>query len=250
MAATAIVGTGLVDKLLFQGISAGVHLKPTRYVTLYTTLGASEKTGDSRSSLNQMYGATWSEIAHSGIRADFHYSKFDSNFAKGNYQVLSLSRRLTNLMFWNVRLGKQDMLSRLTTNYNSIFVADSLDINIGRHSYLQSGYTYVNGATLNYRQWYLSWGYRFDKGKATPSMFRPCYPAVDGRPGMPSPGTNLFEQKEWTGGVLLASKLKENNHVEIYCRIRGGHRCCFPRGLLLRAPGLFRPARGHSGRVT
>jgi hypothetical protein len=175
-AATAIVGTGLVDRLLFQGISGGVHLKPTRYVTLYTTLGASEKTGDSHSSLNQMYGATWSEIAHSGLRADFHYSKFDSNFAKGNYQVLSLSRQLTDKMFWNVQLGKQDMLSRFTTNYNSTFVADSLDINIGRHSYLQSGYTYVNGATLNYRQWYFSWGYRIDKGKSNPQYIQTFAP--------------------------------------------------------------------------
>jgi hypothetical protein len=176
-AATAIVGTGLVDKLLFQGFSAGVHLKPTRYVTLYTTLGASEKTGDSHSSLNQMYGATWSEIAHTGLRADFHYSKFDSNFAKGNYQVLSLSRQLTDKMFWNVQLGKQDMLSRFTTNYNSAFLADSLDINIGRHSYLQSGYTYVNGATLNYRQWYLSWGYRIDKGKSNPQYIQALAPS-------------------------------------------------------------------------
>jgi hypothetical protein len=176
-AATAIVGTGLVDRLLFQGISAGVHLKPTRYVTLYTMLGASEKTGDSHSSLNQMYGATWSEIAHSGLRADFHYSKFDSNFAKGNYQVLSLSRQLTDKMFWNVQLGKQDMLSRFTTNYNSTFVADSLDINIGRHSYLQSGYTYVNGATLNYRQWYFSWGYRIDRGKSNPQYIQSLAPS-------------------------------------------------------------------------
>lgn len=94
-ATTAILGTGIVDKLVFQGISAGVQLKPTRYVTLYTTLGASEKTGDPHRSLNQVYGATWSEIAHSGFRADFHYSKFDSNFAKGNYQVFSLSRQFT-----------------------------------------------------------------------------------------------------------------------------------------------------------
>jgi hypothetical protein len=124
-----------------------------------------------------MYGATWSEIAHTGLRADFHYSKFDSNFAKGNYQVLSLSRQLTDKMFWNVQLGKQDMLSRFTTNYNSAFLADSLDINIGRHSYLQSGYTYVNGATLNYRQWYLSWGYRIDKGKSNPQYIQALAPS-------------------------------------------------------------------------
>jgi hypothetical protein len=90
--------------------------------------------------------------------------------------VLSLSRQLTNQMFWNVQLVRQDMLSRLSTNYNSTFVADSPDVNIGRHSYLQSGYTYVNGATLNYRQWYLSWGYRLDKGKSNPEYVRTLLP--------------------------------------------------------------------------
>ncbi len=167
-AATSIVGTGLVDKLLFQGISAGVHLRPTRHVTLYTTLGASEKTGDSHRSLNQMYGATWSEIAHSGIRADFHYSKFDSNFGQGNYRVFSVSRQMTNRTFLNFQVGNQDMFSLHTANYASKFISNSMDVNLGKHSYLQSGYTYVNGASLNYRQWYLSWGYRFDKGHDSP----------------------------------------------------------------------------------
>ena len=167
-ATTTIVGTGLVDKLLFQGVSAGIHLRPTRFITLYGTLGESDKTGDTHRSLNQMYGATWSEIPRTGIRADFHYSKFDSNFGNGNYQLLSLSRQLTNRMFWNVQLGRQDLISQQTANYDSIFIADSVDFNIGRHSYLQSGYTYVYGATLNYRQWYMSWGYRFDAGKNNP----------------------------------------------------------------------------------
>ena len=169
-AATTIVGTGLVDKLLFQGISAGTHVKPTRYFTLYTTLGTSEKTGDERRSLNQMYGATWNEIARSGIRADFHYSKFDSNFGKGNYDILSVSRQMTSRMFWNIQLGNQNLASEYSDNYNSKFIADSLDINLGRHSYLQSGYTYVDGVTLNYRQWYLSWGYRIDQGKSNPEF--------------------------------------------------------------------------------
>jgi hypothetical protein len=171
-AATTIVGTGLVDKLLFQGISAGTHVKPTRYFTLYTTLGTSEKTGDERRSLNQMYGATWNEIVRSGIRADFHYSKFNSNFGKGDYSILSLSRQMTSRMFCNIQLGDQNLLSEYSANYNSKFVADSLDINLGRHSYLQSGYTYVNGATLNYRQWYLSWGYRIDQGKSNPEFIQ------------------------------------------------------------------------------
>jgi hypothetical protein len=169
-ALTTIVGTGLVDKLLFQGISTGTHIMPNRYFTLYTTLGVSDKTGDAHHSLNQTFGATWNEIARTGLRADFHHSKFDSNFGSGDYDVLSLSRQLTNRMFWNVQLGRQDLLSQFTTNYNSKFVDDSLDINLGRHSYLQSGYTYVDGATLNYRELYLSWGYRFDQGKRNPEF--------------------------------------------------------------------------------
>jgi hypothetical protein len=162
-AATAIVGTGLVDKLLFQGVNGGVHFQPVRNVTLYTSIGASEKTGDTHRSLNEMYGGSWSEIAHSGVRADFHYSKFDSNFGQGNYRVLSFSRQMSDRMFWNLQLGNQNLLSALTANNHSNFIANSLDINMGKHSYLQSGYTLVNGSSLNYRQWYLSWGFRFDK---------------------------------------------------------------------------------------
>lgn len=161
-AATRIVGTGLVDKLLFQGVNAGVHFEPLRRVTLYTTLGRSEKTGDQQRSLNQMYGLTWSEIAHTGVRADFHYSKFDSNFGKGYYRLFSLSRQMNNHMFWNVQLGTQDLISPFTADTQSKFLATSMDVNMGSHSFLQSGYTFVNGTGMNYRQWYLSWGYRVD----------------------------------------------------------------------------------------
>jgi hypothetical protein len=167
-AATTIVATGVVDKLLFQGISAGTHIKPNRYFTFYTTIGTSNKTGDAHHSLNQMFGATWNEVSHTGIRADYHYSKFDSNFGTGSYAVLSLSRQLTNRMFWNVQFGNQNLVSQHTVDSFSKFVDDSVDVNLGRHSYLQSGYTYVKGDTLNYRQWYLSWGFRLDRGKSIP----------------------------------------------------------------------------------
>jgi hypothetical protein len=167
-AATHIVGTGLVDKLLFQGVNVGVHFEPVRHITLYTTIGRSEKTGDEHRSLNQMYGLSWSEIAHSGVRADFHYSKFDSNFAKGNYRLLSLSRQMSNRTFWNVQFGTQNLISAFTTNNESKFAATSMDVNLGKHSFLQSGYTFVNGAVLNYREWYTSWGYRFNEGSGKP----------------------------------------------------------------------------------
>jgi hypothetical protein len=140
-----------------------VHVQPIKHVIVYTTLGRSEKTGDVHRTLNQMYGLTWSEIARTGIRADFHYSKFDSNFGRGNYRVLSLSRQMTDRTFWNVQVGNQKLTSLFTTNSDSNFVATSFDLNLSKHSFVQSGYTLLRGATLNDRQWYLSWGYRFDE---------------------------------------------------------------------------------------
>jgi hypothetical protein len=123
-----------------------------------------------------MFGATWNEVPHTGIRADYHYSKFNSNFGDGHYEVLSFARQVTNRMYWNVQLGKQDVESTHTADCDSIFVDDSFDINLGRHSYLQSGYTYVRGETMNYRQWYMSWGFRFDQGKKNPQFVQTMLP--------------------------------------------------------------------------
>lgn len=106
----------------------------------------SEKTGAEHHSLNQMYGVSWSAIANTSVRADFHYSRFDNNFAKGDYRVLSLSRQLGNRIFWNVQFGTQDLISPFITNYR--FVDTSMHVNRGKHSFLQSGDTFVNGRSL------------------------------------------------------------------------------------------------------
>ena len=37
-AATALIGTGLVDKLLYQGVNAGVRIEPVRKLAVYTSL--------------------------------------------------------------------------------------------------------------------------------------------------------------------------------------------------------------------
>ncbi|MGD0215833.1 MAG: AMIN domain-containing protein, partial [Terriglobales bacterium] len=161
-AATAFVGTGLVDKLLYQGLNVAVRLQPVRNFAVYTTIGQSDKTGDVQRSLNQMYGFTWNEIGHTGVRADVHYSKFDSSFARGDYRVLSLSRPLSKRMNWNTQAGSQTLDSAFTVNQHSVFLDSSFDTNLGGRTFLQSGYTIERGAQLNYEQWHLSFGYRFD----------------------------------------------------------------------------------------
>jgi hypothetical protein len=162
-AATALIGTGLVDKLLYQGVNAGVRVEPVRKLAVYTSFGRSDKTGDVTRSLNQMYGVTWNEIWHSGVRADVHYSKFDSSFARGEYRVLSFSRHLGNRTIWEAQVGSQSLNSALTVNQHSLFLDSSFDTNFGRHTFLQSGYTIEHGSQLNYTQWRLSLGYRVDK---------------------------------------------------------------------------------------
>jgi hypothetical protein len=161
-AATQLVGTGLVDKLLYQGFSVGARLEPIRHVFLYGTLGQSDKTGDEKRSLNSMGGITWDEIGRTGLRADFRYSKFDSSFASGDYKVLTLSRHLGDRMMWDAQVGSQNLVAGYTANRRSFFVDSSLDMNLSSHTYLQSGYTVVRGAQASYNQWFMSLGYRFD----------------------------------------------------------------------------------------
>ncbi len=161
-AATALIGTGLVDKLLYQGLNIAVRVQPIRNFSVYSTIGRSDKTGDVQQNLNQMFGFTWNEIGRTGIRADVHYSKFDSSFARGDYRILSLSRPLNKRMNWNVQAGNQTLDSALTVNQHSIFADTSFDTNLGGRTFLQTGYTIERGAQLNYQQWHLSLGYRFD----------------------------------------------------------------------------------------
>jgi len=161
-AATALIGTGLVDKLLYQGVSFGVRVQPVKHLWLYTTLGRSDRTGDVRRSLNQMYGLTIEEIGHTGLRADMRYSKFDSSFGSGDYKLLTLSRHLGDRMMWDAQFGNQRLVSPFSQNQTSDFVDSSFDVNLWGKSFLQSGYTFVHGDQLSYKQWYMSLGWRFD----------------------------------------------------------------------------------------
>jgi hypothetical protein len=145
-APTQLIETGLVDKLLYRGLSLGVRVEPLKHIALYTTIGQSNKSGDSRRTLNQMYGITWSEIGHTGLRADFHYSRFASPYAQGDYRILSLSRHLGERMMWDMQIGEQNLISTWTSNGRSVFFDTSFDTNLTSHTYFQTGYTISQGA--------------------------------------------------------------------------------------------------------
>jgi hypothetical protein len=158
----SLVATGLVDKLLFQGISAGVRVELPEHVSLYTNIGRSSRTGDAKNSWNALYGVTLGRIWRTGIRMDARYSKFDSAFGQGWYESISLSRNFTERMRWELQGGRQSFTSPYTTDNGSTFVNSLLDVNVGSNYFMEGGVTFQRGLSQDYEQWFTTFGYRFD----------------------------------------------------------------------------------------
>ena len=157
-----LVGTGLLDTVLFQGFSAGARAETIKKIYLYTELGRSTRSGDASSSLNQMYGITFARLWNTGLHADVHYAKFNSAFARGNYRAISLSRNFGENFQAQVQVGKQAFVSPFSTDNGSKFVNTSLETQIGAHYFFAGGYNLQRGLVQNYDQWYFTLGYRFD----------------------------------------------------------------------------------------
>jgi hypothetical protein len=157
-----LIGTGLLDKYLFQGFSAGARVEVARKIWVYTNLGSSNRSGDAKPSLNQMYGVTFGSIPRTGLRADFRYSKFDGAFGGGSYKALSLSRNFHENLRWEVLAGSQSFASAVSKTTSARFLTGNFEQNVGTNYFLQGGYTMNRGGLQNYNQWLFTFGYRFD----------------------------------------------------------------------------------------
>lgn len=157
-----LVGTGLLDKYLFQGLSGGARVELPLHLTAYTSLGRSNNSTDPKSSWNNMYGLTLDRIWVTGLRVDARYSKFDSAFVQGTYRTLSVSRNLGETLHFNLQAGRQSFVSPYTTDNGSRFLNSSIDLTLGTHYFLESGCTFQRGSAQNYNQWMTTFGYRFD----------------------------------------------------------------------------------------
>jgi hypothetical protein len=158
---TTLVGTGLLDKFLFQGFSAGGRVEVVPQIWVSSTLGWSTRSGDSKASLNQMYGLTFGRVPIIKLRADVHYSRFNSSFGDGHYESFSLSRQIGDRLRIEALLGQQNFGSTLTTGNRSKFLTGTVETTLGPHYYLQSIFT-TNRGDLSYDQLMFSVGYRFD----------------------------------------------------------------------------------------
>ncbi len=163
---SVLVGTGLLDKYLFQGLNGGARIQFPEHITGYFSLGRSNSSNDPKSSLNTLFGVTMSNIWKTGLQADARYSKFDSAFAAGSYRSVSLTRDLGERLRVDLQGGRYVYNSSLAANSSSYFVNALFDTNLGARYFLQSGFTTQRGGTMNYNQWTTTLGYRFDNRAA------------------------------------------------------------------------------------
>jgi hypothetical protein len=97
-----------------------------------------------------------------GLRADAHYSRFNSSFGDGSYRSVSLSRDFGEGLRLEALFGQQRFTSVLAGADNSKFVTGNVDWSVGTNYFVQGGMTINRGGSLNYNQWSMTVGYRFD----------------------------------------------------------------------------------------
>jgi hypothetical protein len=156
-----LLGTGLLDKYLFQGFSGDVRVDVVKQISLYASLGRSKATTDTKNSLNQAFGITFNNLLKTGLLADVHYSKFDSAFGSGKYTSFSLSKSVTDSLHLQIFGGHQSFNSSLTNNNQSNFANAVIDWNVGQRYFLEGNFGLYRGTSLNYQQWSTIFGYRF-----------------------------------------------------------------------------------------
>jgi hypothetical protein len=167
-----LVGTGLLDKYLYQGLNGGARVQFPMHLTGYFSLGKSSDSYDKKDSLNEMFGASMGRIWKTGLTIDARYSKFDSSFASGTYKSLMLTRDLGERFRINVQGGRYSYNSSLASANNSDFVNVMFDTNLGSKMFVESAFTTQRGGSLNYNQWITTLGYRFDN-RAAKKKLRP-----------------------------------------------------------------------------
>lgn len=158
---TRLLGTGLLDQFLFQGLSGGFRLDLSRGATVYANLGAAKRQGDTKTALNYMGGLVFNQPLHIPFRTDLRYSRFNSSFGVGQYESVTLSRQLGEALRFELQLGQQSLTSQFTSQSRAKFATGTVDYLLGRHYLVGAGWTAYRGGGQNYDQMFFNLGYRF-----------------------------------------------------------------------------------------
>lgn len=161
-----LVGTGLLDKYLYQGLNGGARVQFPLHLVGYASLGQSNSTGDKKNSINELFGFTATRLWNTGFGIDARYSKFDSAFATGTYRTVSVTRDLGQRFRFDLMGGKYDYSSSLAATSNNIYVNALFDMDLGAKMFFQGAFTTQRGGTTDYNQFTTVLGYRFDNRAA------------------------------------------------------------------------------------
>lgn len=159
---SSLIATGLLDKYLFQGFSAGARVEVAKQIWISSDTGLSNRSGDKNQSLNQMFGLTFGHLPWIGVHTDLRYSRFNSSFGTGSYKALAISKDLGDAFQLQLLAGQQNFTSTLTSANRSRFINGMLEKSLGEHYFVQAGGTISRGGVMNYDQWIFTFGYRFD----------------------------------------------------------------------------------------
>jgi len=156
-----LIGSGLLDRYLFQGLSGGVRAEVIKKITVYANLGRNSRTGDTQASWSQLYGITFGNLLRTGWRTDLRYSKFDSVFGRGDYEAVSISRQFKDALRVEMQGGLQQLNSADSGKTSSHFALTQVEWTPGRHLFLQGSFTWQRGGIMNYDQATFVVGERF-----------------------------------------------------------------------------------------
>jgi len=158
---TSLLGTGLLDKFLFQGFSGGFRALPLERLSVSANWGRSSREGDERSSLNQMYSIGYNRLPWIDTGAEARYMRFSSSFGRGSYESLSLVRNLGENLRLELIGGQQEFAGTVSRPGRSRFLDAHAEWDIGLRYFVWAGWLYYRGSLQNYRQMMITLGYRF-----------------------------------------------------------------------------------------
>ena len=110
-----------VDAAIPQGLSAGVRLELLKRVILYGSLGQNKRNDETRASLTQRYGVTFTKNFDTGIRADLRALPFDSTFGRGSYRAVTSSREVSDRLRIELQGGQQEYVSALSQQRRTLY---------------------------------------------------------------------------------------------------------------------------------